>query len=46
MAPSRVIGRLALLLSTAVIAQPAGPQLQFEVASIKPAIPWAADNFK
>ena len=45
MTPSWGIGRLALLLSTAVIAQAAGPQLEFEVASIKPT-PWAADNFK
>jgi Protein of unknown function (DUF3738) len=43
MTPSWGIGRLALLLSTAVMAQAAGPQLEFEVASInRPNAPdWA-----
>jgi hypothetical protein len=46
MTPSWGIGRLALLLSKAVIAQAAGPQLEFEAASINRPTPWAADNFK
>ena len=46
MTPSCGIGRLALLLSTAVIAQTAGPQLEFEVASIKPTDPMGRGQFQ
>ena len=46
MTPSRGIGKLALLLSAAVIAQAAEPQLEFDVASIKPADPMGRGQFQ
>jgi uncharacterized protein (TIGR03435 family) len=46
MTPGCGIGRLALLLSTAVMAQTAGPQLEFEVASIKPTDPMGRGQFQ
>ena len=45
MTPGWGIGRLAFLLSTAVMAQAAGP-LGFEVAPSKPTAPMGRGNFK
>ena len=43
---TRGVARLALLLSTATLAQVARPKLQFEVASIKPGDPMARGQFQ
>jgi uncharacterized protein (TIGR03435 family) len=46
MTPARGVASLALLLSAATIAQVSGPQLQFEVASIKPGDPMGRGQFQ
>ena len=46
MTPSCGIVRLALLFSSAVLAQTAKPQLEFEVASIKPSDPMGRGQFQ
>jgi uncharacterized protein (TIGR03435 family) len=46
MTPSRGVGRLALLLSAAVVAQTAEPQLEFELASIRSADPMGRGQFQ
>ncbi|HKE22040.1 MAG TPA: TIGR03435 family protein [Bryobacteraceae bacterium] len=46
MTPTRGIAGLAMLLSTATIAQVSRPQLQFEVASIKPSDPMGRGQFQ